>query len=65
MFGSEAGLHTGLGAILSNLLIDGVFMATIPDSYTILKKINEKGVMQSDGSKVYGNNFFSIRFEKT
>jgi hypothetical protein len=37
-------------------------MATIPDSYTILKKINEKGQVQADGSKVYGNKYFSIRF---
>lgn len=40
-------------------------MATIPDSYTILKKINEKGKVQSDGSKVYGNKYFSIKFETT
>lgn len=62
MFGSEQGLHTGLGTILSNLLIDGVFVATIPDSYTVLKKINTLGKTQTDGSKVYGNRFFSIRF---
>ena len=40
-------------------------MATIPDSYTILKKIDMKGVAQSDGSKVYGNKYFSIKFDKT
>jgi len=43
-------------------LIGGVFIATIPDSYTILKKIKEKGVKQSDGSHVYGNKYFSIKF---
>jgi hypothetical protein len=39
MFGTEDGLRQGLASILSNLLIDGVFIATIPDSYTIIKKI--------------------------
>lgn len=65
MFGSQEGLNFGLGSILSNLLIGGVFMATIPDSYTILKKINEKGTTKEDGSRVYGNKYFSIRFETT
>lgn len=62
MFGTEQSLNFGLGSILSNLLIGGVFMATFPDSYTILKKINEKGQVQADGSKVYGNKYFSIKF---
>lgn len=65
MFGTEEGLRQGLASILSNLLIDGVFIATIPDSYTIIKKIEEKGVLQADGSKVYGNKYFSIKFDKT
>ena len=65
MFGSQRGLEDGLTTILSNLLVGGVFIATIPDSYTIIKKIHEKGVTQSDGSRVYGNKFFSMRFEKT
>lgn len=65
MFGTEQGLRQGLAAILSNLLVGGVFIATIPDSYTILKKIEEKGVLQSDGSKVYGNKYFSIKFKNT
>ena len=43
MFSSEQALTNGLAAILSNLLVGGVFIATIPDSYTILKKIEEKG----------------------
>lgn len=46
-------------------MIGGVFIATIPDSYTIIKKIEEKGVMQPNGSKVYGNKYFSIKFDKT
>lgn len=40
MFGSEKGLKAGLSSILSNLLVGGVFMATIPDSYVIVKKVN-------------------------
>ena len=40
-------------------------MATIPDSYTIIKKIEEHGVTQSDGSKVYSNSYFSIKFDNT
>jgi len=40
-------------------------MATIPDSYVIVKKINEQGVEQPDGSKVIGNKYFSIRFDQT
>jgi hypothetical protein len=47
------------------LLVGGVFIATIPDGYTILKKINEKGIKQSDGSTVYGNKYFSIKFKST
>lgn len=62
MFGSEKGLQQGLVSILSNLLVEGVFIATVPDSYTIVKKIEEKGVYQQDGSRVYGNRYFSIRF---
>lgn len=46
-------------------MIDGVFIATIPDGYTILKKIHEKGIRQKDGSTVYGNQYFSIRFKNT
>lgn len=65
MFGTESGLKQGLASSLSNLLIDGVFIATIPDSYTIMKKIEEKGITQSDGSRVYGNKYFSIKFNKT
>lgn len=65
MFGTESGLKQGLASSLSNLLIDGVFIATIPDSYTIMKKIEEKGITQSDGSRVYGNKYFSIRFNRT
>ena len=62
MFSSEKALTNGLAAILSNLLVGGVFIATIPDSYTILKKIEEKGKQMEDGSKVYGNKHFSIKF---
>jgi hypothetical protein len=47
------------------LLIGGVFVATIPDGYTILKKINEKGKKQHDGSTIYGNKYFSIKFKST
>ena len=65
MFGTEDGLKQGLAAILSNLLIDGVFIATIPDSYTIMKKVEEKGKVQQDGSKVYSNKYFSIKFDTT
>lgn len=65
MFSSEQALTNGLLAILSNLLVGGVFIATIPDSYTILKKIEEKGKRQEDGSKVYGNKYFSIKFDNT
>jgi len=65
MFSSEKALTNGLAAILSNLLVGGVFIATIPDSYTILKKIEEKGKKQEDGSKVYGNKYFSIKFDNT
>lgn len=39
MFKSLQDLNHGLGNILSNLLQEGVFIATIPDSYSILKKI--------------------------
>lgn len=40
MFKSKHDLNYGLANILSNLLIDGVFIATIPDSYSIMRKIN-------------------------
>jgi len=40
MFKTEEGLRNGLNSIFSNLLIGGVFIATIPDGYTILKKVN-------------------------
>lgn len=40
MFKTAADLNTGLATALSNLLIGGVFIATIPDAYTIMKKIN-------------------------
>jgi len=63
MFGTVEGVRVGLATILSNLLVGGAFIATIPDSYTILKKIKEKGVTQSDGSRVYGNKYFSIKFK--
>ena len=43
MFKSRHALEAGLASILSNLLIDGVFIATIPDSYSIMRKIKEKG----------------------
>lgn len=65
MLGSEEGLRNGLTSILSNLLIGGAFIATIPDSYTILKKVKEKGVKQADGYTTYGNAYFSLRFRKT
>ena len=65
MFGSEKGLKAGLSSILSNLLVGGIFMVTIPDSYVIVKKMNEQGVDQADGSRVIGNKYFSIRFEQT
>ena len=65
MFGTEVGLKHGLSSILSNLLVGGAFIATIPDSYTIIKKITEKGVLQEDGSRVYGNKHFSLKFTQT
>jgi hypothetical protein len=55
MFGTEEGLRNGLNSILSYLLVGGAFIATIPDSYTIIKKVREKGQQQPDGSMVYGN----------
>lgn len=63
MFQSETGLKQGLANILSNLLIDGVFIATIPDSYTIMKMIKNKGVQNKDGDWVYGNKYFSMKFK--
>lgn len=58
------GLRNGLASILSNLLVGGVFIATIPDSYAIMRKINEKGVKKGCYT-IYGNKYFSLRFEKT
>jgi mRNA (guanine-N7-)-methyltransferase len=65
MFSTAESLNRGLMTILSNLVIDGAFIATIPDSYTILRKIKEKGVAEADGSRVYGNKYFSIKFKDT
>jgi mRNA (guanine-N7-)-methyltransferase len=45
MFQTKQGLNYGLANMLSNLLVGGVFIATIPDSYTILRMIREKGKM--------------------
>ncbi len=64
MFQTRNGLKCGLANILSNLLIGGVFIATIPDSYSIMKKINEKGKVK-DGCTYYGNKFFSLKFTRT
>lgn len=64
MFKSAADLNTGLATALSNLLIGGVFIATIPDAYTIMKKINQKGKFR-DGFTYYDNKYFSLRFPKT
>lgn len=64
MFQTRKGLNYGLANILSNLLIGGVFLATIPDSYSIMKKINEKGQV-INGSTYYGNKFFSLKFTRT
>ena len=50
-----------MASILSNLLIGGVFIATIPDSYSILRKIKELGKIEGD-SIVYGNKYFSMKF---
>ncbi len=64
MFKTKQGLQYGLASILSNLLVGGVFIATIPDAYTILRKINEKG-KKIDGYTYYGNKYFSLKFQKT
>lgn len=64
MFKTKQGLQYGLASILSNLLVGGVFIATLPDSYSILRKINEKG-KKIGGYTYYGNKYFSLRFEKT
>ena len=64
MFQTKQGLETGLASILSNLVINGVFIATIPDSYTIIKKIEEKGE-KVNGYLTYTNSYFSIRFKET
>lgn len=64
MFKSEKNIVEGLHSILSNLLIGGVFIATIPDSYSILRKIKEKGKKEGD-STVYGNKYFSMKFTTT
>ena len=65
MFKSRENVETGLTSILSNLLIDGYFIATIPDSYTLLKKIKEKGIQLADGSREYHNKYFSVKINKT
>ena len=65
MFKTKENVETGLTSILSNLLIDGYFIATIPDSYTILKKIKERGNQLPDGSREYHNKYFSIKINKT
>lgn len=64
MWKNMQGLNWGLASILSNLLVGGVFIATIPDSYAIMRKINEKGVKKGQYT-YYGNKFFSLRFERT
>jgi len=64
MFKSKQDLNYGLANILSNLLEGGVFIATIPDSYSILRKINEKG-KRINGYTYYGNKYFSLKFAKT
>ena len=64
MFGSRANVEVGIASILSNLLINGVFISTIPDSYSILRKMKEKG-KKVNGSYVYGNKYFSMKFDKT
>lgn len=64
MFKAKNELKIGLASILSNLLIDGVFIATIPDSYSIMRKIKEKG-KKENGYTFYGNEYFSIRFKET
>lgn len=61
MFKTINDLNNGLSSILSNLLIGGVFIATIPDSYSIMKKINEKGKV-INGVTYYGNKYFSLKF---
>jgi hypothetical protein len=50
-----------LTTILSNLLIGGVFIATIPDSYAIIKKLKERGTKQVDGTYIFSNNYCSIK----
>lgn len=62
MFKNRMNVEIGVSSMLSNLLIGGYFIATIPDSYTILKKVKELGSRQSDGSYVYTNQFFSVKF---
>ena len=52
-----------MASVLSNLLIGGVFIATIPDSYSILRKIKEKGRKIGD-NYIYGNKYFSMKFKK-
>ena len=64
MFKTRQDLNFGLANILSNLLEGGVFIATIPDSYTIMRKINEKG-KTVNGFTYYGNKYFSLKFPKT
>lgn len=64
MFGCKKNVENGMASILSNLLIGGVFISTIPDSYSILRKIKELGKQEGD-SIVYGNKYFSMKFDKT
>lgn len=61
MFGTKKGVENGMASVLSNLLIGGVFIATIPDSYSILRKIKEKGRKVGD-NYIYGNKYFSMKF---
>ena len=63
MFGSKKNVEVGMASILSKLLIGGVFIATIPDTYAILRKIKEKGRKVGD-CYIYGNNYFSMKFDK-
>ena len=64
MFQTIAGLDKGLANILSNLLIGGVFIATIPDSYTILKKVKERGYKDENGKYIFKNKYFALCFDK-
>lgn len=63
MFSSQKALNNGLYSILTNLHVGGIFMATIPDKDVIWKKVNQEGKVQLDGSKIFGNKYYSIKFE--